>query len=118
MLRPASPSFARRPSPSTRSSAPANALGSSGASTTIAAFGAVWRGDRQVVTFGSSMRWVVDWSQPETALAALPGGQSGHPADPHYDDQVKRFLEGELHPAPWGEESIAAATVSRLHLLP
>jgi penicillin amidase len=89
-----------------------------GSATTVAAFGARWRDDRLEVLYGPSMRWVVDWSQSETSFAALPGGQSGHPADPHYDDQVRRFLDGKLHPAPWAEEQIEAAVVSRLRLVP
>ena len=79
-----------------------------GSGTTVAAFGARWSGDRLQVTYGPSMRWIVDWSQPDVAFAALPGGQSGHPADPHYDDQVRRFLDGKLHPAPWAEGPIEA----------
>ncbi len=93
-------------------------FGLSGSATTVAAFGARWRDDRLEVVYGPSMRWVVDWSQPETSFAALPGGQSGHPADPHYDDQLRRFLDGKLHPAPWAEEQIKAAVVSRLRLVP
>ena len=89
-----------------------------GSNTTVAAFGALWRGERQEVVFGPSMRWVVDWSQPETALAALPGGQSGHPGDPHYDDRLAPYLAGELSPAPWSPEEVAAATVSTVRLVP
>lgn len=89
-----------------------------GSKSTVSAFGARWKGDELDVTFGPSMRWVVDWSHPRMALAALPGGQSGHPADPHYDDQVLRFLDGKLHPAPWGETEINAAAVSQLSLEP
>ena len=89
-----------------------------GSSTTVAAFGAVWQGDRLNVTFGPSMRWIIDWGAPEQAWAALPGGQAGHPSDPHYDDRVASFRAGELHPAPWSEEAIGEATVSTLRLTP
>lgn len=89
-----------------------------GSGTAIAAYGAVWRGDRQMVTFGPSMRWVVDWGQPDRAFAALPGGQSGHGADPHYDDQIAPFLAGSLHVAPWSEAMIAGAAVAEMRLLP
>ena len=89
-----------------------------GSATTVAAFGAAWRGEDMEVTSGPSMRWVVDWSQPEMAFAMLPGGQSGHPADPHYDDQVAAFLAGRLRPAPWSEEQIDAVKVRSMTLAP
>lgn len=89
-----------------------------GSDSTVAAFGGVWRGDRQHVVQGPSMRWIVDWSQPERAFAALPGGQSGHPADPHYDDRLEPYLEGRLDPAAWSEAAIAEATVRTLRLRP
>ena len=89
-----------------------------GSNTTVAAFGAVWKGDDQEITYGPSMRWVVDWSQPDKAFAALPGGQSGHPADVHYDDRMAPYLAGELTQAPWTPEAIEQATVSVLRLSP
>ena len=50
--------------------------------------------------------------------APVPGGQSGHPADPHYDDQIGPFLNGSLRPVAWSPEAVARATVSTLRLLP
>ena len=89
-----------------------------GSSTTVAAFGGRWEVDRQRVTHGPSMRWIVDWSQSDRAFAALPGGQSGHPADRHYDDRLAPYLAGELQSAAWSEELIAAAAVSAMRLVP
>jgi len=89
-----------------------------GSATTVAAFGAVWEGGRQRVTYGPSMRWATDLADPDGTLAILPGGQSGHPGDPHYDDQLPLFLAGRTRPVPWSEEAIARATVSRLELVP
>lgn len=90
-----------------------------GSAETVLAFGARWQRDgNQAVTYGPSMRWVVDWGQPDQAWAVLPGGQSGHPADRHYDDQIALYLRGELKPAPWSEAAIEAATVTRLTLSP
>ena len=90
-----------------------------GSAETVLAFGARWQRDgNQSVTYGPSMRWVVDWGQPDQAWAILPGGQSGHPSDPHYDDQIALYLRGELKPAPWSEEAIEAATQQRLVLKP
>lgn len=90
-----------------------------GSSTTILAFGSRWREDgRQHITYGPSMRWIVDWSEPDRAWAVLPGGQSGHPSDRHYDDQIRPYLDGELHVAPWSEEAIAEATKREMTLEP
>ncbi|MCB1055548.1 MAG: penicillin acylase family protein [Acidobacteria bacterium] len=89
-----------------------------GSATTVAAFGGGWRGDRQPVTYGPSMRWLVDLANPDGGLAVLPGGQSGHPWDEHYDDQLRPYLDGELHPVPWTDAAITAATVSTLTLRP
>lgn len=91
-----------------------------GHATTVLAFGARWEDDgrRQYVTYGPSMRWVVDWSDPERAWAVLPGGQSGHPADDHYSDQMRLYLEGELHEAPWSDFAVENATVRTTRLLP
>lgn len=91
-----------------------------GSATTIAAFGARWLPDdtRQAVTYGPSMRWVVDWSAPDVAWSILPGGQAGHPTDPHYDDQIADYLAGRLQEAPWSEAAIERATVERLRLTP
>lgn len=89
-----------------------------GSASTVLALGARWEGDAQRIAYGPSMRWIVDWAHPDHAWAVLPGGQSGHPADDHYDDQVADYLRGELHPAAWSEPAIEEATVSRLRLLP
>jgi penicillin amidase len=64
------------------------------------------------------MRWVADTANPDRSLAVLPGGQSEHPRDGHYDDQIRPYLDGEAHPVHWSPEAIAKATVSRLRLRP
>ncbi len=89
-----------------------------GSATTVAAFVGRWEVDRQRVTHGPSMRWIVDWGDADRAFAALPGGQSGHPADRHYDDRLAPYLAGELQPAAWSESAIAEATVSEMRLVP
>ena len=89
-----------------------------GSATSVNAMAGTWRGDQQAVVAGPSMRWVVDFARPEQALAILPGGQSGHPLDPHYDDQLPLYLEGRLREAPWSEAAIEGATVTTLELHP
>ncbi|HEX9799385.1 MAG TPA: penicillin acylase family protein [Thermoanaerobaculia bacterium] len=89
-----------------------------GSATTILAFGGPWRGDAIEVTYGPSMRFATDAADPESTLAILPGGQSGHPFDRHYDDQLADFLAGRARDVAWSEAEIARATVSTLRLEP
>ena len=89
-----------------------------GSATTVAAFGGRWRGRLLPVVYGPSMRWLADPADPDATLAVLPLGQSGHPADPHYDDQLPLYLAGRLRRVAWSEGAIAAATVATLSLRP
>jgi penicillin amidase len=89
-----------------------------GSATTVAAFGGAWQCDVSPVTYGPSMRWVASLENPDDDLAVLPGGQSGHPWDDHYDDQLELYLAGERRTVPWSDEAVEAATVSRLELVP
>ncbi len=92
-----------------------------GSATTVAAFGGPWRGDGLPVTYGPSMRWITaagGAGAGDGTLAVVPGGQAGHPFDPHYDDQLDLYLEGRLRPVAWTQEAIRAATVSKLTLAP
>jgi penicillin amidase len=77
-----------------------------------------WRGGAIDIAYGPSMRFVSDAGDPAATTAVLPGGQSGHPADPHYDDQLPLYLAGESRRLPWSREAIARETVSRLELVP
>ncbi len=67
---------------------------------------------------GASLRMVADCADPDASLAILPGGQSGHPFDPHYSDQIQSYLDGRLRPMQWSEAAIEAACASRLVLSP
>ncbi|MGH7858357.1 MAG: penicillin acylase family protein, partial [Candidatus Binatia bacterium] len=89
-----------------------------GSATTILAFGGPWTGDAIDVSYGPSMRFVTDASDPERTLVAVPGGQSGHPFDAHYADRLGPFLAGEAQPAAWSRAAVERATVSRLRLVP
>ncbi|MBZ0089845.1 MAG: penicillin acylase family protein, partial [Thermoanaerobaculia bacterium] len=89
-----------------------------GSATSVLAFGGPWRGEVQQIAYGPSMRLVTDAAEPEATRVVMPGGQSGHPGDPHYDDQIDDYLANRVRPFPWSEEGIAAATVSRLRLVP
>ncbi|MCW2923768.1 MAG: peptidase penicillin amidase [Thermoleophilia bacterium] len=55
---------------------------------------------------GPSHRHVVDLSDVDRSVAVLCGGQSGHPASPHYADQVGMWRRGEVRPAPFTRPAI------------
>jgi penicillin amidase len=48
-------------------------------------------------TAGSSWRMVVAGDE---SYGVLPGGQSGNPYSPHYDDQLDAWANGRYHPIP------------------
>ena len=90
----------------------------SGSATTVAAFGGRWDQGRQPVVYGPSMRWISDTASGDGSLAVLPTGQSGHPADLHYDDQLPLYLAGILRPVRWSDAAIRQHTISVLVLSP
>jgi penicillin amidase len=67
---------------------------------------------------GPSMRAVYDLADPDGTWVALPGGQSGHPGSPHYDDLLPRWLGGELVQLPVTRPAVQAAASARLTLTP
>ncbi|MDT8439621.1 MAG: penicillin acylase family protein [Wenzhouxiangellaceae bacterium] len=67
---------------------------------------------------GASMRFVMDWSDPDSFSLNLTLGQSGHPSSPHFSDQLIDFLDGEAWIVPFSREAVEAGAASRLVLLP
>ncbi|MCP4361611.1 MAG: penicillin acylase family protein [Chloroflexi bacterium] len=65
-----------------------------------------------------SMRMIVDMSALEASQTVIPTGQSGHPSNSHYDDQIELWLNGEYHPMLWGETAVRDAAVDHLVLKP
>jgi acyl-homoserine lactone acylase PvdQ len=47
-------------------------------------------------TSGNSFVAVVEFGDKVRAKAVTAGGESGHPASPHFDDEAKRYSTGEL----------------------
>jgi penicillin amidase len=85
-----------------------------------------WGGDGNTVSQASgshssviaSLRMVVPIGDWEAARFVLPGGQSGNPFSPHYDDQLPLWKQGSGLPIGWSEEAVRAATVHTLRLEP
>ncbi len=74
---------------------------------------------RVLVTSGPSWRMIVDFSPTltgglPTGLGAYPGGQSGHPLSPHYEDLLVLWMRGEYHDLRLSREAdLSAAPPSR-----
>ena len=65
---------------------------------------------------GASMRFVMDWADPDAFTLNLTLGQSGHPLGRHFDDQLEDFLTGTPWTVPFSREAVEAGTVSTLRL--
>ena len=68
--------------------------------------------------YTASLRAVMDVGRWERSRFVLPGGQSGNPLSPHYDDQLDLWLRGQGLAMAWTEAEVVAATRSTLVLVP
>jgi penicillin G amidase len=55
-------------------------------------------------------RMVIDDGNWQNARWVLPGGESGNPASPHYDDQLPGFQVAQGIPIPWASADVEAST--------
>lgn len=67
---------------------------------------------------GPSHRHVIDMSDVDGAQAVVAGGVSGHPASPHYADQLPLWRAGEARPAPFTREALEGAARFRQRFEP
>jgi penicillin amidase len=65
-----------------------------------------------------SLRAVIDVGDWEASRFSLPGGQSGNPCSSHYDDLLPLWQAGSGVPIAWSADSVRAATVATLRLVP
>ncbi len=68
--------------------------------------------------FIASLRMVVDVGNWEENRFVLPGGQSGNPLSPHYDDLLPLWLRGDGVRIAWSEEETGRVAVKALTLMP
>jgi penicillin amidase len=68
------------------------------------------------VTVIASCRLIMDVGEWDACLAALPGGQSGQPASPHYRDRIAEWADGRYFPLLFSREKVEEAAVGSLHL--
>jgi penicillin amidase len=85
-----------------------------------------WGGDGNTVSQAggsnpaviASLRFAVEVDDWEGARFVLPGGQSGNPFSPHYDDMLPLWQRGEGVPIAWTQEAVYDAAVEALRLEP
>ena len=65
-----------------------------------------------------SMRMIVDMSDFDASRWVIPTGQSGHPFNTHYDDQIELWLNGEYLPMRSSRAAVEDAAVDHLLLQP
>jgi penicillin amidase len=68
------------------------------------------------VTIIASCRLIMDVGEWDACLAALPGGQSGQPASPHYQDRIAEWQDGRYFPLLFSRERVEAAADGVLKL--
>jgi penicillin amidase len=69
-------------------------------------------------TIIASCRLILDVGDWDAALAALPGGQSGQPVSPHYQDRIAEWQEGRYFPLLFSRDSIMGAAAGVVTLTP
>ncbi len=70
------------------------------------------------VTAAPSMRMVVDLGDLDSSTWVTLTGTSGHPASPHYADQLGAWAQGTTFPWPFSTAATQADAVDRLTLRP
>jgi acyl-homoserine-lactone acylase len=94
-------------------SAPSVPVGfTSGRWGSLASFGAAPRdgSKRWYGTSGNSFVAVVEFGPRVRALAVTAGGESGHPASPHFNDQAERYAKGDLREVYFYPEQLEGHT--------
>ena len=71
-----------------------------------------------VVRSHPSMRMIVDMSDFDASRWVIPTGQSGHPFNAHYDDQIELWLNGEYLPMRSSRAAVEDGAVDHLVLQP
>ena len=66
----------------------------------------------------ASLRMAVDVGNWEENRFCLPGGQSGNPLSPHYDDMLDLWKLGDGVPIAWSQSAVKKVSVASVRLLP
>lgn len=66
----------------------------------------------------ASCRLILDVGDWDNSRAALPGGQSAHPGDNHYQDALEDWRHGRYHPMLFSRRAVETAAKGKLILRP
>jgi acyl-homoserine lactone acylase PvdQ len=61
-------------------------------------------------TSGNSFVSVIEFGDSVRAIAVTAGGESGHPASPHFNDEAQRYATGDLRPVYFYRSQLAGHT--------
>jgi len=67
---------------------------------------------------GPPFRFIADLNDWNNSQGMLVPGQSGHPASPHYDDNIQGWFKGEYHPMLFDREKVQENVIETLILEP
>src|SRR5207247_6669505 len=83
----------------------------------LASFAArTYRGSKKIYgTSGNSFVAVVEFGRTLRARAVTAGGESGNPASPHFNDQAKRYSNGDLREVYFYPSQLNAHTERKDH---
>ncbi|HNP37157.1 MAG TPA: penicillin acylase family protein [Woeseiaceae bacterium] len=83
----------------------------------LAAFGAkTYPGTKKIYGYrGNSFVAVVEFGEKVRAKSLLAGGQSGHPASIHFDDQAERYVDHQFKDVAFYRDDVEARATSRYH---
>jgi acyl-homoserine lactone acylase PvdQ len=83
----------------------------------LAAFGArPYKGSKRIYgTLGNSFVAVVEFGDSVRARAVTAGGQSGNPSSPHFNDQVQRYVTGNLRDVYFYRSQLVGHTEREYH---
>lgn len=76
------------------------------------------RSERYENVLGPSMRYIFDFSNPDSVEFILPTGQSGNVMSDHYSDMTKMWLKGKYIKLPITEDKFESSVKHTLILLP
>jgi len=71
----------------------------------------------QVQGGSSSFRRIIDFANPKNSKSILPGGISGNFMSPHYDDQLKLWMEGKYRPFVLDRDEVLKDKMSLLKFI-
>jgi acyl-homoserine-lactone acylase len=66
-------------------------------------------------TSGNSFVAIVEFGPRIRAWAVTAGGESGHPGDPHFNDEAERYASGNLRPVYFYDADLAGHTERSYH---